>query len=212
MVPAAATPTPTTSLPADGDRHQAIERSVRSIGPRVREQRALHGLSLQQAAVLAGVSAASIHKVERGDMVPTVTTLLKLAAAFGLPLSSFVDEVSGTADAVHVVRADERPELPQTSPGTVRATLSADSPRLRLTGEHWEIAPGATSEQPATSHPEEQLWYVLDGTVEVEAGTQTLTLRKGDAAHQPGDVALVWHNRGRRAAQLVQVRTPADRG
>src|SRR5690606_25795940 len=83
---------PATVSSCEASRQTTIERTVSSIGPRVREQRRVHGLSLQQAAALAGVSAASIHKVERGDMVPTITTLLKLAGAFGLPLSSFVDD------------------------------------------------------------------------------------------------------------------------
>jgi transcriptional regulator with XRE-family HTH domain len=61
------------------------EPVVSAIGPKVREARQALGLSLQQLAARAEVSAAAIHKVERGDMVPTITTLLELAAAPGPP-------------------------------------------------------------------------------------------------------------------------------
>ncbi|MGH9265451.1 MAG: helix-turn-helix domain-containing protein, partial [Acidimicrobiales bacterium] len=70
----------------------AVDRIVSSIGPRLRELRIQHSLSLQQLAEKAGVSAAAIHKIERNGMVPTITTLLKLADAFDRPVAHFVDE------------------------------------------------------------------------------------------------------------------------
>src|SRR4051794_31555351 len=65
---------------------------VDAIGPKVRDLRQQAGLSLQQLARRADVSAASVHKVERGDMVPTITTLLKLADALERPIGHFVDD------------------------------------------------------------------------------------------------------------------------
>ena len=79
-----------------------VEQTVRAIGPRLKALRAELGLSLQQMSVIADVSAASIHKIERGEMVPTITTLLKLASALHRPLSYFVDE---PGDAGEIGRA-----------------------------------------------------------------------------------------------------------
>src|SRR5690348_6649524 len=55
---------------ADG-RGDDVEQTVRAIGPRLKALRAELGLSLQQMSIIADVSAASIHKIERGEMVPT---------------------------------------------------------------------------------------------------------------------------------------------
>ena len=38
------------------------------------------------------MSAATIHKIEQADMVPTITTLLKIAAALDRPVSYFVED------------------------------------------------------------------------------------------------------------------------
>ncbi|MEN3267769.1 helix-turn-helix transcriptional regulator, partial [Pseudonocardia sp.] len=73
---------------------------VGSIGPKVRALRRERGLTLQQLAHAADVSTASVHKVERGDMVPTVTTLLKIAGALGVPVRLFVED-SEPSQAVH---------------------------------------------------------------------------------------------------------------
>ncbi|MGQ0670948.1 MAG: helix-turn-helix domain-containing protein, partial [Actinomycetota bacterium] len=58
-----------------------MEEIIASIGPKVRHLRPQTNLSLQRLAERSGVSPAAIHKIERNGMVPTITTLMKLAAA-----------------------------------------------------------------------------------------------------------------------------------
>ena len=64
-----------------------VDEVVSSIGPKVKELRNMRGYSLQQLSDRSEVSPAAIHKVEQGNMVPTITTLLKLAAALDRPVS-----------------------------------------------------------------------------------------------------------------------------
>jgi transcriptional regulator with XRE-family HTH domain len=213
---AAAEPTkpiqPTVSVvpPAPAPVHTSIERSVNAIGPRVREQRRIHGYSLQQTAVLAGVSAASIHKVERGDMVPTITTLLKLASAFGLPLSSFVDDTVDGHAGVGLVRADDRRRLTSSWPGTDRAVITSGTPPFRLDGEVLEVAAGGSGELSPDGHCAERLCFVVDGTLEMSAGGERSKLRAGDTLQIVGNRSVSWHNSGRRVARIVLVSAPAD--
>src|SRR5437763_14043472 len=92
---------------ADG-RAVSVDRIVHGIGPRLRDLRLQQSLSLQQLAERAGVSAAAIHKIERNGMVPTITTLLKLADAFDRPVGYFVDEEADGAGPVAFPPAPER--------------------------------------------------------------------------------------------------------
>ena len=64
-----------------------VDGIVSSIGPKVKKLRQEQRLSLQQLAIKAEVSAAAIHKIERNDMVPTITTLLKIATALDRAVS-----------------------------------------------------------------------------------------------------------------------------
>ncbi len=206
----AAAPAAAATSATPSGRGAGIERSVSAIGPRVREQRRVHGLSLQQTAALAGVSAASIHKVERGDMVPTITTLLKLASAFGLPLSSLVDDTVDEQAASVVVRAAERAALPSAWPGSSRAAMTAGSPPFRLAGEVIEVGAGGSGELGADSRVAERLWLVLDGALLLWVGTDETTLRAGDSLQALGDRSLSWQNRGRRVARALVVSVPRD--
>lgn len=202
---------PATVSSGEASRQTTIERTVSSIGPRVREQRRVHGLSLQQAAALAGVSAASIHKVERGDMVPTITTLLKLAGAFGLPLSSFVDDTVDDSAGAHVVRVADRPVVSSPWPGTTRASVTAASGASRVTGEVLEVDPGSSGELPVAAEAGERLWYVLDGALEVSTGGTPLVVRAGDSLQVRGDRVVTWRNTNRKVAKVLHVTVPRER-
>jgi len=204
VAPSAPTGPATTGMGA------SIERSVSAIGPRLREQRRVHGLSLQQTAALAGVSAASIHKVERGDMVPTITTLLKLASAFGLPLSSFVDDTVDAHAGVSLVRADERSPLPSPWPGTERSAVTAGTPPFHLAGEVLEVSASGSGELSPDGKAAERVCFVLDGSLEVSTGAETSRIRAGDTLHVLGDRALSWRNTGRRVARVLLLSAPVD--
>src|SRR6476646_4298607 len=85
-----------------------VDGIVSSIGPKVKRLRQEQSLSLQQLAVKAEVSAAAIHKIERNDMVPTITTLLKICAALERPVSYFTEVDEGEPELATLTRAGER--------------------------------------------------------------------------------------------------------
>jgi transcriptional regulator with XRE-family HTH domain len=53
-----------------------LEEVIASIGPKLRDLRQQKSLSLKQLAERSGVSAAAIHKIERNNMVPTITLVV----------------------------------------------------------------------------------------------------------------------------------------
>ena len=181
------------------------EPIVGAIGPKVRELRQQLGLSLQQLASRAGVSAAAIHKVERNDMVPTITTLLKLSAALGRPIGHFVDDPPGQQQVAAHTAADERPMLPSPAPGVELAAIGGTPERFRTAGEVATLAPNAEFVADVAPRPGEELLLVLDGTLTVEVAGEHYTLRRGDALHYPTDHRYRWSNPGRRPARVVRL-------
>ncbi|PVZ06912.1 helix-turn-helix domain-containing protein [Actinomycetospora cinnamomea] len=174
---------------------------VDAIGPKVRDLRQQAGLSLQQLARRADVSAASVHKVERGDMVPTITTLLKLAEALERPIGHFVD--NGAAEPVaSVVPAGARPELPSGEPGVHRAGITGPAARFRLQGTITEIDEGGAG---ADDGPRsgEVLVHVLSGELTFELAGERHVVAAGDTLHYPGDRPARWHATGSGPARAV---------
>ncbi|GAA1875294.1 cupin domain-containing protein [Pseudonocardia ailaonensis] len=181
-----------------------------AIGPKVRAARSRLGLSLQQLAVRADVSAAAVHKVERGDMVPTVTTLLKLASALGEPVSSFVDDVTPAVPVAVHVRAGERIAAPRGwAPGALGVAaqgIAAPTDVLRAAGVAAVVEPGGESGDTGPRRSGEELVHVLEGTLSVEVAGATYEVGPGDTLHYPTDRGHSWRNAGDAAARAIWVR------
>lgn len=179
------------------------EPIVGSIGPKVRELRQQLGLSLQQLAQQSEVSAAAIHKVERSDMVPTITTLLKLAAALDRPIGHFVEDAVPQAPVASHIPAAGRTALRSAADGVELAGISGAADRFRTKGAVATIAPGAAGT--GSQRPGEDLMLVLHGTLAVEVAGEHYTLRKGDALHYPTDRPHRWSNPGRSETRAVWI-------
>lgn len=188
------------------------EPIVGAIGPKLRGARQALGLSLQQLATRSGVSAAAIHKVERGDMVPTVTTLLKLAAAVGLPIGHFVEDGGPAAPiATHVPAGSRRLPPADWAPaarGVTAHAVAEPTGRLRGSGVQAEIEPGGRSGPGPGPRAGEQLLLVLAGALQVEVGGESYLLATGDALHYPTDHPVQWHNPGSEPARAVWFTVP----
>lgn len=193
--PADSPPTPTP----------AWESVVDAIGPKVRDLRQRAGLSLQQLARRADVSAAAIHKVERGDMVPTITTLLKLADALERPIGHFVGDDAPVAVA-SVVAAGAGADAPTGDPAVTRTALTAAPERFRTGGSIVVVAPGGagTVEGPPAG---EELVHLVEGTLEVEVAGERHTVGPGDTVQFPSDRHAHWHNPGSVPARAVWIAT-----
>ena len=70
-----------------------------SLAALIRRQRLARDWSLQQLADRAGCTKAYIWDMERGGSSnPTLTTLIGLARAFGMPTSKLVGQLDGERD------------------------------------------------------------------------------------------------------------------
>lgn len=168
---------------------------VGAIGPKVRALRLERGLTLQQLAQAAEVSTASVHKVERGDMVPTVTTLLKIAGALGAPVRHFVEDDGAIATAVHTRFGD------RLAAGPVTITGSPD--RFRARGTAVRLAPG--EERAAPRRAGETLLVVLSGRLDVEVAAERYVVDTGEALHFPSGMEQRFLNRDTVPAAAVVV-------
>ena len=174
---------------------------VDAIGPKVRDLRQQAGLSLQQLARRADVSAASVHKVERGDMVPTITTLLKLATALERPIGHFVDD-RVPEPVASLVPAGARPEVASSEPAVHRAGITGPGARFRLQGTVTEVDEGAAGADDGPRRGE-VLVHVLDGELAFERAGERHLVGPGDTLHYPGDRPSVWRNTGDGPARAI---------
>lgn len=173
-----------------------LTRIVSGIGPKLHALRKQAGLSLQQLAVKSDVSAAAIHKIEQSGMVPTITTLLKVAGALGRPVAYFVDEEETASDPTVYVRDGEQRPILTSHTGIDLAGISGTYGRFYLAGARATVLPGASSGDHFLEHPGEELVYVLVGELEFVVNEQTYRLAPGDSLHFRTVQQHAWRNPG----------------
>lgn len=186
-----------TDSPADAAPAPApsdLKEIVNSIGLKLRELRAQRGLSLQQLADHSDVSAAAIHKIERNGMVPTITTLLKLAGALNRPVSYFVEEEEPDNRPLSFTRAGDRRPVFTSHEGIDLAGISGPYGRFFVAGAVATVEAKASSGRRPMEHPGEELILVLSGVFEVDVDGETFRLTEGDSLHWRTDRPHRWRN------------------
>jgi len=182
-----------------------VDGIVSSIGPKLKKLRQEQRLSLQQLAVKAEVSAAAIHKIERNDMVPTITTLLKIATALERPVSHFVDNDVGQPEPVAFTAASARPGVFTPHAGLTLAGVSGPYAPFRSAAAVASVQPGAQSGSKPLIHAGEELVYVLAGTLTFEIAETRYKVGRGDALHFLGDQPHHWANEGKTRVRALWV-------
>lgn len=182
-----------------------VDGIVSSIGPKLKKLRQEQHLSLQQLAVKAEVSAAAIHKIERNDMVPTITTLLKIATALERPVSHFVENDGAEPLPVAFTPSSERPAVFTPHAGLSLAGVSGPYAPFRSAAAIANVEPGAQSGSKPLIHAGEELVYVLEGSMVFDIAHTRYKVGRGDALHFIGDQPHHWANEGTTRARALWV-------
>ena len=156
-----------------------------AVGPKVRRLRLRKKLGLVQLGEHTGLSPALLSKIERGQLFPTLPTLMRIALVFGVGLDHFFKEDSERP--VHaVVRKKERIRLPdkagRRSPAYHFELLDYPVSERKLNGYYVEIEAEDEPSEPH-EHPGAEIIYVLCGDLVVNLEGEDYTLAKGDSMY-----------------------------
>ena len=170
-------------------------------GRAVKHQREMSGLSLRALATRSGVSPSMISDIERGTKSPTIVTLVRLAQALGVTAAALVDELTGSAPRIKVLRGGEGGGGDHPVPWHSLTSRAFDS---RVDFARWHIPP-STVLGPASGHAPgtvEHL-HVATGTIRVTVGDEIADLTTGDSCSCRTDVPHAVENSSSSAEALI---------
>jgi len=174
------------------------------IGDQLRSLRARRGLTLRELAAETGLSATMLSQVERGVTEPSLSTLRRLAGAFGESVAALFDDDS--APQVWLSRPGERSLLrgPKGQIGYER--LTPGNGQLEVLRAVLE--PGqAISEEP-WSHASVECVVVLAGALTVQLDGRDHAVEAGEALTFDSRVAHRYVNRGAEPTEFLVSVTP----
>ncbi|MFI1865089.1 helix-turn-helix domain-containing protein [Streptomyces jumonjinensis] len=153
------------------------------VGAAVRRRRRALDLTLAAVAERSGLSVPFLSQVENERARPSMRSLQRVADALETTTGRLI-EASDAARTIAVVRADTDDELPY-------------APRARrlVRGRHQLEALEFTGEYDTRGefqHRNDELMYVADGAVEIEAEGRAHRLGRGDTLFLSGGVRHRW--------------------
>ncbi|MBU2550641.1 MAG: XRE family transcriptional regulator [Proteobacteria bacterium] len=169
-------------------------------------------LSLQQLAERAGVSGAAIHKIEHGQMTPSITVLMKIADALGKRVTYFLGEER--RDDFYFVRGvemaprDERRRIEYSGGSVELERLAFRLERGQIHSGIYRCKSGVKSGSRPHSHPGEELVFQLEGMVEYTIRGEVFVLRPGDCLHFRSELPHTWRLLGDQDSAALVVLTP----
>lgn len=180
------------------------------IGRKVRALRLKKKLGLVQLGEHTELSPAMLSKIERGQLFPTLPTLLRIALVFGVGLEHFFVEDS-KRPVVAVVRKKDRVRLPDRrdaeSPSYVFESLDFPVSDRKMEGYYAEFS--ERREPPEFhSHDGAELIYVLKGQLVVNVGGEDNALGPGDAMYFDSSAPHSYGRQGRSACAAIIVVSP----
>lgn len=194
-----------------------IDQIVSSIGSKIKKLRQQQGMSLNQIAERAGVSVTTIHKLERSEMTPTITVLMKVADAFGEKVGFFLGEENNNLEFEYVQGAEYTPKgsgkrFRNTSGNTQVDYIAFRLKEGKLLALLTLLKPGTKSGLKPQSHPGEEFVFCLSGEIQYEVDGKTYLLRKGDNLHFYAHLPHRWEVIGSKGTKNLWIITPPPTG
>ncbi|RXZ70139.1 helix-turn-helix domain-containing protein [Agromyces albus] len=182
-----------TSLAAPSDPMDSAD--VRSLGGRLRALRTARGISARTLAKSLGISASAVSQIERGVMQPSVSRLIAITDALGVPLADVFDD-AGDSDERHAASGDEHAgytlvRAHQATPVALESgvTFRRLSPRSTSELDLFESVypPGstATGDNALFRHEGYEIGSVVSGELTIEFDDETVVLAPGDSISYP---------------------------
>jgi len=174
-----------------------------SVGEKTRMLRSARRLSLGDMARLTGVTKSMLSQVENNLTSPSITTLRKIGAALGVPLTVFFEDEPFEG---RVVRKNARKKLALPASSVLYEMLSPGSRMLEFLSVTLQEN-AATSEDPLAHGGEESI-LVLEGKVTLILGSETVLLDEGDSMVFQGTIPHKIQNREKSPATVVMAICP----
>jgi transcriptional regulator with XRE-family HTH domain len=181
--------------------------NIIDVGRRLRELRAVRGLSIRSLAELSGLNFNTLSLIENEKTSPSVSTLQQLAQALQVPITAFFETTFTQKDVVFQ-KAGQR------SKATFAHGLLEDLGGGLMLGEGvpllLKLEPGAESGPDAIIHTGQEFVYCLQGSLTYMISGVEYNLLPGDSlifqAHHPHK----WANEGKAESQSILILCPAD--
>lgn len=180
------------------------------LGKKVKQIRESKKVSRDELAEKINFGVDQLEKIERGEVLPSLAPLIKIARTLGVRLGTFLDDSTQLGPVI--VRANEQEQGVRFSSRQNGSrehlnffSLAYDKAGRSMEPFIVEIEPSQQSDYMLSSHEGEEFIYVLDGEIEINYGKDVFRLVKGDSIYLDSIVSHNVHAGNSQAARILAV-------
>jgi transcriptional regulator with XRE-family HTH domain len=174
-----------------------------SIGVKLRLLRTQKRLTLSRLSAETKLSTALLSKLETDRMIPTLPTLSAISRVYGVGLSYFFSEPARHALSI-TRRAHLEGDVRSQEPVNVMP-LNVVREGTRLVAQVIEFPAAGAAAALNPFHDTNAVLYVLEGTLDLEAGGVRETLATGDCACVESQMEVAGSAGGRERCRVLAV-------
>jgi transcriptional regulator with XRE-family HTH domain len=173
-----------------------VDAEVEKIAERIHRFRTAEGLTLQELGDRAGVSPSTIHKIENGQTIPTISVLLKVANGLRRPATELFEGPTEEVVFRHL-RPGEATSFRMRRGGVRVDRIAGAVPKARVDLWRLVLDPGAgVGLDQRLSYEGEVIICVESGTLDVTVEGECSKLATGDTLHFLTHHDHCWQNTG----------------
>ena len=157
------------------------------IGTKIKDLRNRNGLTQQELADRTELTKGFISQLERGQVSPSVVTLLDLIECLGTTASGFFEKVDEAGNSIQWI-------VPTAQKYQMEPLLVVIQPHQSL-----------EEDKP---HDGEEFGYLMTGRLKLHLGDEVYSVKAGESFYYPAKRRHMIENPGSRPASFIWVSTP----
>jgi transcriptional regulator with XRE-family HTH domain len=174
-----------------------------NVGLRLRLLRKQHGMSARALAKHLGISPSAVSQIERGVLQPSVSRLIAITDALGVPLSSVFDakttdvaEVDATSGGFALQRNEHASSMNLDSGVRFRRLSPGPTPGVDYFESTYPPGSTAHAEVELFRHEGYEVGNIISGELTIDFDNERVILGAGDAISFPCSRPHRIHNTG----------------
>lgn len=175
------------------------------VGSRVRDLRMQQGMSARALAMRLGISPSAVSQIERGVLQPSISRLIAITDALGVPLAAVFDPVAtgpadpdaANAETGFVLQRAAQSSAVELDGGVLFRRLSpGHSPGIDYFESTYPPGTAAHADVDLFRHEGYEVGTMISGELTIDFDAERVILRAGDSISYPCSLPHRIHNTG----------------
>jgi len=185
-------------------------KEEKKLGKRLKQIRDERDISIRELSGRTGISHTVIEKLEKGDLIPSLSPLVKIARALGVRLGTFLDDHPNLGPVINKTGSERKVLRFSNKEHHSQSDLNFFSLAADKAGRHMEpflidVLPTSRENPILSSHEGEEFIYCSNGEIEIIYGKETFHLKEGESIYYDSIIPHHVHSKNDAPAKILAV-------